>query len=291
MNVRPLFHTTAGALRAPWRLLFFVMALAVSSFAAVALIAPLTGKLFVLAGLRSQTFSSIIEVAGALGATWLALRWLERKPWSEVGLDRAAARPKWFGIGFAAGGLAVALPILLLILVGWLDRVPSPTTTWGQPLVRITVLLLPAALAEELITRGYLLTAIRDALNWTWAVAITSIAFGLLHLQNPGATAQSVTLVVLAGVFLATIRIVTGSLYAAWAAHFAWNWVMAAIFHAPVSGYAFDLPAYRYVDAGPDWATGGTWGPEGGVPAGVAMIAGTGLLLLQRRRRRAEGDR
>ena len=139
----------------------------------------------------------------------------------------------------------------------------------------LAVLLLPAAFAEEIITRGYILTVLRDALNWRWAVAITSVAFGLLHIQNAGANVQSLALVTLAGVFLATIRIVTGSLYATWMAHFAWNWVMAAVFHAPVSGFAFDVPAYRYVDAGPDWATGGMWGPEGGLPAGLAMLAGT----------------
>jgi CAAX protease family protein len=65
--------------------------------------------------------------------------------------------------------------------------------------------------------------------------------------------------------------------------------VMSVIFHAAVSGMAFDTPAYRYVDSGPDWATGGVWGPEGGLVAGLGMLTGTGLLLL-RRRRRAEGD-
>jgi hypothetical protein len=112
----------------------------------------------------------------------------------------------------------------------------------------------------------------------------------LLHLQNAGANFQSVALVTLAGVFLAMVRIATDSLYAAWMAHFAWNWVMAAIFHARVSGFAFDAPGYRYVDAGPDWATGGIWGPEGGIFAGLGMLAGTGLLLL-RLRRRSAGDR
>ena len=144
------------------------------------------------------------------------------------------------------------------------------------------MLLLPAALAEEVVTRGYVLTAFRDALGWPAAVFITSVAFGLLHLQNPGSSAQSVIVVALAGVFLAVIRIVTDSLYAAWAAHFAWNWVMAALFHAPVSGFAFEYPAYRYVDAGPDWATGGSWGPESGIPAALAMIAAIVILSFAR---------
>ena len=97
-------------------------------------------------------------------------------------------------------------------------------------------------------------------------------------------------LVALAGVFLAAVRIGTDSLYAAWAAHFAWNWVMAALFHTPVSGYAFEYPSYRYVDAGPDWATGGMWGPESGVPAGLMMLVGTLLTIRLRHVRSREGQ-
>ena len=70
------------------------------------------------------------------------------------------------------------------------------------------------------------------------------------------------------------MRIVLDSLYAAWAAHAAWNWIMAVPFHASVSGISFDAPDYRTVSHGPAWATGGGWGPEGGVAAAVGMLAG-----------------
>ena len=34
----------------------------------------------------------------------------------------------------------------------------------------------------------------------------------------------------------------------------------------------FDRPDYRVTDTGPDWATGGTWGPEGGVFAAAGLV-------------------
>jgi hypothetical protein len=73
-------------------------------------------------------------------------------------------------------------------------------------------------------------------------------------------------------------------------AHFAWNWTMAAVFHVAVSGLPLEGPGYRYVDAGPDWATGGQWGPEGGLPAAVGMAGGMALLLSWRRRRTGSGE-
>ena len=115
----------------------------------------------------------------------------------------------------------------------------------------MSIFLLPAAFYEELSTRGYIFAVLRESIGWRSAVVATSVVFGLLHVRNAGASVQSVTLVVLAGVFLAGVLVATRSLYAAWMAHFAWNWTMAVVFHTAVSGLPLESPDYRYVDAGP----------------------------------------
>jgi hypothetical protein len=69
--------------------------------------------------------------------------------------------------------------------------------------------------------------------------------------------------------------------------HFAWNWVMAAWLHTSVSGIAIIAPDYRVVDAGPDWLTGGAWGPEGGLAAALSMFAVV-IYLYARHLRRME---
>jgi hypothetical protein len=74
-------------------------------------------------------------------------------------------------------------------------------------------------------------------------------------------------------------------------AQIAWNLNMAVLFHVAVSGYPMEAPGYRYVDAGPDWATGGAWGPEGGVPAALGMLAGVVVLFSYRRASKAPPSR
>jgi hypothetical protein len=150
----------------------------------------------------------------------------------------------------------------------------------------VSVLLLPAALYEELATRGYLFAVLRDSLGWRTALVVMSVLFGLLHLRNPGASAESVTLVILAGIFLGAVVVATGSLYAAWMAHFAWNWTMAVVFHTAVSGLPLEAPDYRLADAGPDWVTGGVWGPEGGAAGGLGMLGALAYLYARRNARR-----
>ncbi len=69
------------------------------------------------------------------------------------------------------------------------------------------------------------------------------------------------------------------SLWAAFTAHLAWNWTLAGVLHSAVSGVPFATPDYRVIDAGPDWATGGVWGPEGGLPAALSLLVSHDLPL------------
>jgi uncharacterized protein len=284
VNPKGIFFTESGALRAPWRIAVFAALSLVAVVMLSSLAQPVISRLFGPAATMSLTAQAWLEALGVLAGTAVTLRVVDRRPWSDVWLDRGAARPSLLTFGFAIGGLAIGLPILLLLLVHWLRNGVSAPGSWVAAAARLTLFLAPAALLEELLTRGYILSVMREAWGWGWGVAVTSVAFGMLHLANNGATAGSVLLVTLAGFFLAAVLYVTRSLYAAWTAHLAWNWTMAVIFHAAVSGYPMEAPGYRYVDAGPDWATGGPWGPEGGLPAGLGMCAGIAYLLIRRRR-------
>ena len=213
-----------------------------------------------------------ITLASVLIATWVMLRRIDKLPWSEVGLDRSAASPPIVIKGAALGGLTIGAASLLLLATHMLRIDPTgPGNWWGQA-GQSTILLLPAAFFEELFIRGYVFAILRRAAGWKMALIITSIVFGLLHVTNPGADAESILAVIVAGFFLGTVFLVTRSLYATGAAHFAWNWVMSGALHIAVSGIPSNDPDYRVVDSGPDWLTGGQWGPEGGLAAVAAMF-------------------
>lgn len=227
---------------------------------------------------------ALLMLGAAVAATAIMTRAVDARPWRDLGLGRDSAAPRRLGAGWCVGGLAIAAACGLLLLVGWLRVEPAAAGSSFGAAARITLFLVPAALSEEVLCRGYLLTVARDGIGTWGAVIATSLLFALLHLTNVGATAESVALVALAGIFLAAVRVVYDSLYAAWTAHLAWNWVMAVPLHAPVSGLRFEAPDYRTVSAGPGWITGGAWGPEGGAAAAVGMIAGLAYLYTRRRR-------
>ena len=285
MDGRRILYTDAGALRAPWRIVVFTFVTILALALVEVTLGPVIAFFFRSAGILGVTNEEWVFASALLLSTAVCLRYIEKRPWSAVWMGSDAARPSLLALGFGLGAFAIGIPTALLILGHWLSNEPSLPGSWWAAMLRVSIVLLPAALFEELLTRGYILSALRDAWGWIWAVVATSVAFGLLHLTNPGATPESVALVTLAGFFLAAVLYATNSLYAAWMAHFAWNWTMAAVFHTAVSGLAVERPNYRYVDAGPDWATGGQWGPEGGVPAALGMMAGMAFLYSIRRNR------
>ena len=205
-------------------------------------------------------------------ATWIVLRKIENLPWSSVGLGREAFNPPAIVSGALLGGLTIGIASLLLLATHMLriDRT-VPGSWWGEAGHSFMVLL-PAAFFEELFIRGYLFFVLRRLGGWWLALIVTSVVFGLLHMWNPGADAEAILAVTVAGFFLGGILLATRSLYAAGAAHFAWNWVMAAGFHIAVSGVPSADVDYRTVETGPDWLTGGPWGPEGGLAAVALMF-------------------
>jgi CAAX protease family protein len=228
-----------------------------------------------------------LTLASVVLATWIMLRRVEKLPWSTVGLGRAALTPPAIIAGAALGGLTIGLASLLLLATHMMRIDPAGAGSWWGQAGRSVMVLLPAAFFEELFIRGYVFAVIRRAAGWRLALIVTSVVFGFLHAWNPGADAESILAVIVAGFFLGAILLATRSLYAAGAAHFAWNWVMAGALHVAVSGIPSVDVDYRTVETGPDWLTGGPWGPEGGLAA-VALMFVAILYLYGRYLRRME---
>lgn len=204
-----------------------------------------------------------------------------------AGLDRGAMATRVLLPAAGIGVVAIGVPSLLLLAAGELRVQPAPAdASTPQAVGMLLLLLIPAALWEELAFRGYLFSALRERAGAAWALITTSLLFGAVHLTNTGATVLSTAAVALAGIFLGLVRLSSGSLYAAWAAHLAWNLTMAIGLRTPVSGTNIALSGYQTVDNGPDWLTGGAWGPEGGAAAMVGI--GLASWYLWRRLRREE---
>lgn len=278
----PFFVSPAGHLRAPWRLSVFGSAFVLSWVMVNAFAYPVLTFLTAAMVPPPPLYPWLV-----LGTTWIAilvaLHHVDEQDWAAIGLHGAAWRLPRLVRGALLGVVAMVAVLSLLLLTGGLRVVlagdGSGPAQWMATGGRALWLLMPAALWEELVFRGYLWRVAEDAAGERVALWSTSVAFGALHLSNPGATIGTLTIVVLAGLCLGVVRSRTGSLPAAWMAHLGWNWIMAAFAHTPVSGLVGEAPGWRLEPGTPVWWSGGSWGPEGGAAAFVVLLAGLVAML------------
>lgn len=287
LTARSLLFAQDGRLQPPWRIILFLLVSASSIVVVTIVLRPVLQALQEAVGIAGVGAAYGTAIA-LIVAHWLTLRSFDRRAWEFVALHREAARPSLLVYGWVLGIAPIALTALILFAARWLDIVPSTPGSWWAGALQVSLLLLPAALYEELLARGYLFATLREWLGPAAAVALTSIGFGLLHVPNPGSQPIPIVAVTLAGAYLAAVLVMTRSLYAAWLAHFGWNWILAVALHIEVSGQPFETPDYRIVETGPDWITGGPWGPEGGVLAAFGLMASAVFLYY---RGRGNGER
>jgi membrane protease YdiL (CAAX protease family) len=229
-----------------------------------------------------------VGVVAVVLATWGMLHTEKGIGWSSLYLDPLALSFRKICLGLVVGAFGIGIPSALLLISNELIVKSAAAGSWaGAATFDIAFFALAAAM-EELVVRGYLFSLLRRQWGIRTALIATSLVFGALHLLNPGAGAESIINVTLAGFFLGGVLILTESLYAAIAAHFAWNWTMSALFHSAVSGASIPAPNYTTMDNGPDWLTGGPWGPEGGAAATAAMIIVIFFLFRRRHLRTVE---
>ena len=280
MTARDFFYRPSGSLRAPWQWIGFLLVALSAGLLTAGLAAPYA--LRVLSPLALSFWSLLV---GLVVAHVVMVRFVDHGTWAPIGLSRRSAAPARLAVGLIAGSVGILMPSGVLLAAHWMRGEPATARySWVHYAASLVALFLPQSLGEELLSRGYLFARTREAIGWPAALTITSIGFGLLHFANPGATPQAIVIVIIAGFFLGAILLLTRSLYAAWMAHFAWNWSMAALLHATVSGLPALPPDYRVVSSGPAWLTGGAWGPEGGLAAVLGMTLCIGALVAWRRR-------
>jgi membrane protease YdiL (CAAX protease family) len=181
----------------------------------------------------------------------------------------------------AAGVVTSGLAILISVVAGgaaW----TSDSGTVGDYLtqsVKTVAVLAPAALAEEVLFRGVPLVLLARASGRGSAIVAIAVLFAGAHVLNPNATLLGLGNIALAGIFLGLAFYAPGGIWTAFGAHLGWNSLLACL-DTPVSGLPFDIPLLDYSSGGPTWLTGGTFGPEGGLAATLALTIG--ILVLTR---------
>jgi hypothetical protein len=290
MKISDIFINSFGRLRSGWRFVFygFSYLLAITIFgviigvtSAIILGKQNTEKFFDSAA--GFFFNGIFILTIATFVGWLCGWLLEDLPFKAIGWNLHQDWLKHFLLGSLVGALPLLFAVTIIFAFGGyrfsLNNSASSFSIAKTVLISLIVFIVAAA-AEEAAFRGYgLQTMARSHIGWAWvSILLLSLGFGLVHLGNPNAKfIYTFTNTALAGVWLSVAYLKTRSLWFPLGVHWAWNWVMAAIFGIPVSGITTMTPAplLRVEINEPTWLSGGSYGVEGGVVCGVAVLIST----------------
>jgi membrane protease YdiL (CAAX protease family) len=143
-------------------------------------------------------------------AFWQAIRW----NWPQSGW-------KWLALGGAT-----------LIVLGMLESLlPMPKDTPFQHLfdrprdayVLAIIAISFAPLLEELFFRGFMYPVLARRMGVAWAITLTALPFGLIHLPQYGWAWGAALVIVLVGVVCGVVRAVTRSVGASVLVHVGYN--------------------------------------------------------------------
>ncbi|HEU5218669.1 MAG TPA: CPBP family intramembrane glutamic endopeptidase [Gemmatimonadales bacterium] len=252
----------------------FALALVVLQLIVRALRPALPGGAFSSAALQTAI---LLLVFAAM--TWLiGVRGLGLRP-VDFGLVPVPDGLRGFRRGFFLGGLLAAAAMAAAVALGKAEWRQDGGTlgAWLGTVAVTTLLLLPAALVEELVFRGVPMVALSRAFGRGFALVGLALLFGAAHLWNDGITPLALGNIVLAGVFLGLAFFTSGGLWTSTGAHLGWNLTLAGL-AAPVSGLLLPIPWLDYTARGPAWISGGGFGPEGGILASLCLAAGAALV-------------
>lgn len=135
------------------------------------------------------------------------------------------------------------------------------------------------AIIEEILVRGIIFRIVEEKLGSYISLTISSVLFGILHLANPHGTLISGICITMAGFMLGAAFIYSRNLWFPIALHFAWNFTQSGIYGAITSGNEKTNSLLEAKIKGPEFITGGEFGPEGSIQAIVFCALGTILLL------------
>jgi len=254
----------SDGVRVPWRLILYFLLGAATLFILGSLLHfwhP-KGGARIWMGMVSEAELMITVVAPGF-----VMARIERRPFGDYGLPSRLAFGKHFWLG-ALWGLA-GLTVLMLILRGAGVFYFGGIALHGVRVLKFAafygLFFLIVGFFEEFMMRGYTQFTLTQGIGFWPAAAIFSIAFGCIHLGNPGEAWIGALAAGLIGFFFCLTLRRTGSLWFAVGFHASWDWGETYLYSVPNSGTTAPGHLLSSSFHGSQWLTGGSIGPEGSV--------------------------
>tara|TARA_Y100000588_G_scaffold119907_1_gene131255 strand:- start:117 stop:797 length:681 start_codon:yes stop_codon:yes gene_type:complete len=219
----------------------------------------------------------VCQLAGTLFTVWLFQRYINREPFSSIGIEFNGHEDDFiFGLLIGLGLIVTGFGILIIFNF---ISIASLQFSFIDQLFYLCLFAV-VSLNEEIAMRGYILQNLSSSFNKYIALAMSSLVFMIMHIGNPNMSAIPLFNLFLAGLFLGIYCIHRKNLWFPIGAHFTWNYFQGPVLGFEVSGNEVNSLFIQRLD-GSDLITGGQFGFEGSIILTTFMIIG--IIYLDRR--------
>lgn len=197
--------------------------------------------------------------------------------------------------GLLAGSAGILFVFILSFIFGWI-RINGmalsgePAVVWLRTIWLAILVSATAAVVEEVLFRGLLLTGLQEAWDEKGAVFVSAVIFGASHLLAASARntnwLEFIPLLSIPGILLGWAYLRTGNLWLPVGLHFAWNFFHDDILNLTGKMGGDTLFGLLTEIQGSEWMMGTDFGIElGGLGVIAAVSAGLVVWLVTQKNR------
>lgn len=225
----------------------------------------------------------IVAFGAMILCIWLWVRFYEQRSFTTLGFEPGRIL-FLYGRGLLIGLAAFAATVGLMALLGYIAIEDSDPAQVGlAALGGVVIVFFPGWLiqgaAEEIFTRGWMLPTLSARYRVWVGLLISSLFFAFMHALNPNLSILATINLALYGLFGALYALREESLWGICAFHSIWNWAQGNLFGLQVSGQMVSGGMiFNLVETGPDWLTGGAFGPEGGLITTIVLLLSIAII-------------
>ncbi|QYJ06504.1 CPBP family intramembrane glutamic endopeptidase [Qipengyuania flava] len=283
-------NTQEERLRAGWRLLLMVALVVALNLGLQSGLKWWNGGIPDASRYVNTALLIVMMAVSMTVAVILARRFLDRRSLVSLGLGINAKTLPIIVAGFLISGMMAGIFVALAWLFGvvefhgiaWGQGAPDfaswpafsaslDAMNWGT-LGLFFFMTVVVSWWEELFFRGYFLRNLAEGTSFLIAAIVSGVIFGFIHITNPNATMLS-SLIIVAFSFKALYGVmVTNAIWLSFGMHVGWNFFQGVVLDYNASGN--DMASIILVKpVGPEWLSGGDFGPENSVLVLPALAA------------------
>lgn len=222
---------------------------------------------------------SLFCTAFGTAAAVIYCRFVEARHLSSMGVRKKKAGIHYVQ-GLGVGLLMMTVAVLLSIAFG-ISRFKLCSNINFGLIALFAAGFFIQGMSEEFIFRGYLMNTLASRHNPWAAVLISSAAFSLAHLSNPGFNLFIFFNLALFGVFAGLYMIAFDDIWGVCAIHSIWNFSQGNLYGISVSGTGETESVFSVsAVSSSKLLTGGDFGIEGSIITTAVLLTGIVIVLL-----------